>query len=336
MVNDDYIQLAKILKTPTRFIESLPLIVKPTEIQFFLKLSEKELSIAELFKSTNVPKNELKRNIKDLYRRGFLNKKLENKTVYSIRSFSQIIASHLAEGRDGELEEYRAFLNEYRMKEIVKQAKNHLTPRAKVYPIPESLSTISISQKISLPKSVIISQETVINILEKAKSISLRNCVCRMTYRNCDNPMKTCITVNELSVLLIDRGIAKEISLHEMKEVVKIADKFGLIHMVIYSDWLKGEINDICSCCSCCCTPLRAFLNFGVSHHLEKSGLIAKMNNTRCNGCGRCIERCKVQARYLKDGKSVTIEETCIGCGLCVTTCPREAITLSTGSILTH
>jgi len=202
------------------------------------------------------------------------------------------------------------------MEEHVKRAKADSHPEGKILPIPEA--TIE-------PVTIVLPYETATAILEKANHISLRNCECRITCKNCDKPLRTCLAINEFSNELVEREAAKEISLEEAKKVLHLANEHGLIHQALYTDWLKGEVFDICSCCPCCCTYLRTYINYGVKQHIAKSGLIVTVDLEKCNGCGICTERCIFKARELHNGKSVIIEENCHGCGLCTTTCPTNA-----------
>lgn len=45
-----------------------------------------------------------------------------------------------------------------------------------------------------------------------------------------------------------------------------------------------------------------------------------------CEGCGRCVERCKAKAMRLIDGKAVVDKEKCVFCGYCAGTCPQFCI----------
>jgi NAD-dependent dihydropyrimidine dehydrogenase PreA subunit len=202
------------------------------------------------------------------------------------------------------------------MEEHVKRAKTDPNPKSKVLPIP---------QAIKEPLSIVLPYDTAIHILEQAKSISIRNCECRVTYKNCDNPLQTCLALNNFSDELMERGVSENISLENAEKILQIANQHGLVHQAIYADWLKGEVFDLCSCCPCCCQYLRTFLNYGVKHHIAKSGLIAKVNLDKCNGCGKCVERCIFHARKMENGKIIVRKENCYGCGLCTTTCLNGA-----------
>jgi len=325
---DSYQQLAKVLETPPVFIDILSLIIEEEDIELLLVLSKSERSVIELSKLLNLPEDLVEKKINDLFLNGFLDKTIQDRILYSTRSFAEIITSYLTEGKDEILGHYARLFANFRINERVQRVQNSLTPVAKVYPLPESTTRISINKTIPKPISVILSENTVIQILEQARSFSVRNCMCRMIYKNCDNPLRTCITLNEISDRLVERGVAERISLEEAKEVLKQANKHGLIHLALYSNWLKQEVYDICSCCTCCCSPLRILLDYKVKHHIENSGLVAKVDLDKCTGCGVCIERCPFDARTLESENAYTNEDLCFGCGLCVTTCPIGAIQL--------
>lgn len=317
MCLDDYRRLATSLDTPPMFADVLSLIVRPEEVELLLKMSEKELSIASLSELLSLPRAVVKSKVDMLYGKGLLKKK--GGSLYSAKSFERIVSRHLSEGRRGSLGKYVAALASYRMDEHTKRARADPYPEGRVLPISEA-----VIQAVS----VVLPYETAINILAKARSISLRDCGCRVTYKNCGNPLRTCLAVNEFSDELVERGIAREIPLHEARDVLKIANAHGLVNQALYTDWLKGEVFDICTCCSCCCVYLRALMNYGVKHHIAKSGLVAKVDPSECTGCGACVERCKFGARAIQNGKSVVIEENCYGCGLCTSTCGARACRL--------
>lgn len=48
-----------------------------------------------------------------------------------------------------------------------------------------------------------------------------------------------------------------------------------------------------------------------------------------CEGCGKCVERCKQEALSLVDGKAIVNEEKCVLCSYCASVCPVFAIKVS-------
>jgi len=320
---EDYKQLAQVLKAPPMFTDVLTLMVKPDEAELLLKMSEKELSITDLSQLSSLPRTTLETQVNSLFVRGFLKKRKDGQARYSLKSFSSIVSRYLGEGRADALGKYVVALANYRMEEHVKRGRTDRYPEAKVLPIPEAVME---------PVTIVFPYETAISILEKAESISVRNCECRLTYKNCDKPLRTCLAINEFSSELVGRGAAQEMPVDDAAKVLKVANEHGLVHQALYTDWLKGEVFDICSCCPCCCTYLRTFMNYEVKHHIAKSGLIAKVDSDKCDGCSICLERCVFQARRIEDGKSFVIKENCYGCGLCTTTCPTGASKLASAT----
>jgi ferredoxin len=323
MCLDDYRQLAKALKTPPMFTDVLPLIVKPNEAELLLKLSESKRSIDELSGLLSLPQMTVESKVNSLFVRGFLKKKKDGEVYYSTKPFQSIVDSYLSEGRAGSLGKYVAALATNRLEAHARRGRADPYPEGKVLPVPEA-----VLERVS----IVLPFETAINILEKARSFSLRDCECRMTYKNCDNPLRTCLGLDEFSDELVERGVAEEISLDEAKEVLHLADAHGLVHQVLYTDWLQGEVFDLCSCCTCCCLYLRTMIDYGVKHHIAKSGLVANVDPEKCTGCGICVERCIFEARKIENGKSYVVEENCYGCGLCTTTCPTGASKLVSAS----
>jgi len=309
------------------FGEVLPLIVKQDEIELLVRLSERGLSVIELSHVLNLPPAVVQSKIDGLYRRGFLLKKRNREDQYSARPFERVISRHLGEGRTDALSKYVIPLAGYRMDEHVKRARSDPYPEGKVLPTLEAVIE---------PVSVVLPHETAMNILGKARSVSLRDCECRVTFRNCTKPLRTCLAIGEFSDELVERGVAVEISLDEAKTILRTANDHGLVNQALYTDWIKGEVFDICSCCPCCCTYLRTLMKYGVRHHIARSGFLAEVRQDACTGCGVCVDRCIFGARKVENGKSVVTKENCYGCGLCTTTCVSGASRLvpsGTGNI---
>ena len=54
----------------------------------------------------------------------------------------------------------------------------------------------------------------------------------------------------------------------------------------------------------------------------------ARIDASRCVGCGRCAESCRFDAVRIKDGRCEINEFSCEGCGVCQYVCPHKAVTM--------
>ncbi|MDI6710877.1 MAG: 4Fe-4S binding protein [Thermoanaerobacterales bacterium] len=56
---------------------------------------------------------------------------------------------------------------------------------------------------------------------------------------------------------------------------------------------------------------------------------MVSIDESKCDGCGECVEACPASVLVLQDGKChVTNPTDCLGCETCVTVCPNGAPTL--------
>lgn len=56
---------------------------------------------------------------------------------------------------------------------------------------------------------------------------------------------------------------------------------------------------------------------------------IIKIDESRCNGCGRCVDACAEGAIEIRDGKARIVRDMfCDGFGACLGECPQGALTI--------
>jgi len=56
------------------------------------------------------------------------------------------------------------------------------------------------------------------------------------------------------------------------------------------------------------------------------------LDDTRCNGCGRCVEVCPHEVFAMVDHVAAVLSRgTCMECGACRMNCPEGAIQVSSG-----
>jgi len=57
-------------------------------------------------------------------------------------------------------------------------------------------------------------------------------------------------------------------------------------------------------------------------------GITVEIDETKCDGCEICVEKCFVSAIEMKDGRAI-ITDDCKGCGRCYEVCPVSAVKMT-------
>lgn len=194
-----------------------------------------------------------------------------------------------------------------------------------------------LEAKNALPNDTVLLLHEVEEMIEAATHIVVQPCDCRRLGQNCDRPVETCIWLDDGALEALERGYGRCLSRREAKELVRWADKKGLMHTAD-SEWRTRGLHAICNCCGCDCYPFRAAQEMGSKGVWPRSRYVAVHDPERCNLCGACIQRCHFEAFY-HDGSLIGVEGEekknvlfepahCWGCGLCATTCPSGAIVM--------
>jgi Pyruvate/2-oxoacid:ferredoxin oxidoreductase delta subunit len=184
---------------------------------------------------------------------------------------------------------------------------------------------IPVNQAFSVTQKV-LPKEQVQEILGNAKIIAQIECECRSKVQGCNSPTDVCIVINTIAKNHIKDGRGRKITITEANEILDKTAQYGLVHLTLYVG--GHDIDAICSCCSCCCSDLRAILDFGVLDLVLKSDYRVEFDKEKCITCGTCIERCHFNAHTEEDRQIIFSPEKCYGCGLCVMSCPAEAVKL--------
>ncbi len=193
------------------------------------------------------------------------------------------------------------------------------------YPEPSSrpFRVVPVLEQVQDERTALPHDE-IVAAIRGARRISVEHCPCRTRERLCDNPVETCLGLDEVADYIIGRGIGREISAAQALDILRECEELGLMHLTENAEHPRV----ICNCCSCCCVFLRAMTVHGKERVVASSRYIAIVDAARCKGCGTCERRCHVAAITLAEGRAQVREARCLGCGLCASTCPNSAITL--------
>jgi ferredoxin len=184
----------------------------------------------------------------------------------------------------------------------------------------------------------VLDYERVSEVIKTASVIGIGICYCRhkMSHigKNCDAPMEICMTFNSSADSLVRHGIARKVDVSEGLDLLKIARENNLVQ---FGENVQDKVNFICNCCGCCCEALIAARRFGFLHPVHTTNFIPLILEENCNGCGKCVSVCPVEAMTLVSSndpkkpnskKAKLLADICLGCGICLTSCNKKAIEL--------
>jgi Pyruvate/2-oxoacid:ferredoxin oxidoreductase delta subunit len=125
-----------------------------------------------------------------------------------------------------------------------------------------------------------------------------------------------------------DRALGWEISRERAAEILRAADKAGLVHTADVRDD-AARTSSICNCCTDCCYPHLAAERLEASEVWPVRRYVARIDMDLCTSCGRCGLRCPFEAIVCTSGGRPAFDTgLCRGCGLCATGCSADAIEL--------
>ncbi|MGA3113039.1 MAG: 4Fe-4S binding protein [Syntrophobacteraceae bacterium] len=191
-------------------------------------------------------------------------------------------------------------------------------PQMRIIPVGRSVT----------PELKVLPYEMAEELVRAQKKFSVGPCICRrehtMMGKGCDNREESCLGFGMALDYLKKNGLGREIDLQETLDILKWADKAGL---VLQPANAKDALW-ICLCCGCCCQVLKMFKRQARPAAMASSPFFATHNPENCQTCGICVDRCQMEALKLEADKVRLDVDRCIGCGLCVSTCPADSLTL--------
>ncbi len=183
---------------------------------------------------------------------------------------------------------------------------------------------IPVGQPVEV-KNRILAYEDVDKLIEEASQVAVTKCTCRLIAHKCDKPVEVCLQIGKAAAYTADRGSGREISKEEAREILRLSEEAGLVHVTMNR---AGDSHFICNCCDDCCMSFTQLISDAVNL-CDPSRFAAEVALEDCTGCGLCEERCYFGALSLaEDGTATILAEKCMGCGLCQVACPEKAIAM--------
>lgn len=295
-------------------------IFTPDEAEMALKMNRLPETAEDIAKRLGKPTDEMRTILDGMARKGQIaSLKMAGRQVYRMAPF--VVGIYEFQRRERQTKELVDLFEEY-LPLLSQKLGGHGPHLTRVIPINAGIKT----------DLNILPHDDVHQIIEKAKSFRVQECICRreqsLLGNRCEYTLKNCVQYSmeegAYDYFNLDGDI---ITREEALQIIDETEKEGLVHNTYNVEEAIGGF--ICNCCPCCCGLLRSLKEFKAPYILAKSRYVAAIDQESCESCGICRdERCPMDAIIEDDGEYQVQGERCIGCGVCVVTCSSESITL--------
>jgi hypothetical protein len=124
-------------------------------------------------------------------------------------------------------------------------------------------------------RAYLLTAEEAARVVSLAEGIASAECTCRTLYHKCEHPRDNEIILASSKHILLEtmpKG-AKEITPEKALEMLADSRRRGLVLTIIKC---RGDYYAICSCCSCCCVPLRFSRQYNIGEAVVRHKDIVK------------------------------------------------------------
>lgn len=304
------------------FLEILRILFKAEEVELAIHLDFSLKAASAVAAEAGIPLEEASPKLEAMADRGaVLAKKADQETAYALLpNYPGLFEYPVMKGVEPALQKRLAELwHAYYMQDMAAELASASPPWTRVFPAEAALPA---EEEVE-----IIPYEQASRLMAKTKEIALARCPCRVLGQNCEKPLEVCLSFDGAARFLVERGMAKSITLEEALAVLKDSETAGLVHT---GSNVADRLVFMCNCCPCCCHMLMLLTKHGYTEGVARSAYQVSLDAELCNGCAICAEeRCPVGAVTVSGGLTAVEPARCIGCGLCITTCPTGALKLA-------
>ena len=138
----------------------------------------------------------------------------------------------------------------------------------------------------NLHRAYLLSAAEAEQLLDIAGGLAVGPCGCRRAFRNCDHPTDNEILVGPALHTLLEAmpHDSRQITREEAGQILTDNHRRGLVMTIVKC---RGDFYAICSCCSCCCVPLRLSKQHSIGRVLVRHKDIVNEFRRYCQPIGK-------------------------------------------------
>ena len=120
-----------------------------------------------------------------------------------------------------------------------------------------------------LHQAYLLTLEEAKELVKASEGVVRTECSCRVAFKHCDNPRNNEILLGPTRHIFEEAmpEDSQEIDKQQAVSILEDSRRRGLVLTVIRC---TGAYYAICSCCSCCCVPLRLSRKYGIGNALVR------------------------------------------------------------------